>query len=72
MVGSRETAEDLLQETFLRAYRTYDGYDEVGKEKQWLCTITRNVCLSYLGRAAALPEVSLFSGDGDLNLLDLT
>lgn len=35
-------AEDLLQETFLKAFRNYDNYVENGKIKAWLMRIAAN------------------------------
>ena len=47
MVGSREEAEDVLQHTFLAAYRSLPDGDGV-RVKPWLYTIARNRCLSVL------------------------
>jgi RNA polymerase sigma-70 factor, ECF subfamily len=43
--GSPDEAEDLVQETFLRAYRSWDQYTRGTKAKSWLFTICRNVFL---------------------------
>lgn len=43
--GTRDRAEDLLQETFLRAYRSWDQYTAGTQCKSWLFTICRNVFL---------------------------
>jgi RNA polymerase sigma factor (sigma-70 family) len=47
MVGSREEAEDVLQHTFLAAYRSLPEGDDV-RVKPWLYTVARNRCLSVL------------------------
>jgi RNA polymerase sigma factor (sigma-70 family) len=48
MLGSREEAEDVLQHTFMAAYRSLRaGYDVV-ELKPWLYTIARNRCLSVM------------------------
>jgi RNA polymerase sigma factor (sigma-70 family) len=47
MLGSREEAEDVLQHTFLAAYRKLPAGDEV-HVKPWLYTVARNRCLSVL------------------------
>jgi RNA polymerase sigma-70 factor (ECF subfamily) len=49
-VGSRETAEDLLQETFLRVVRSADGYQKQAKFTTWLFTIARNLCVDQSRR----------------------
>jgi RNA polymerase sigma factor (sigma-70 family) len=47
MLGSREEAEDVLQHTFLAAYRKLPDGDSV-HVKPWLYTVARNRCLSVL------------------------
>jgi RNA polymerase sigma factor (sigma-70 family) len=48
MLGSREEAEDVVQHTFLAAYRCLRaGYDVVAV-KPWLYTVARNRCLSVV------------------------
>lgn len=41
-------AEDALQETFLRAYRSYARFEGRSSEKTWLTAIAINVCRNYL------------------------
>lgn len=43
--GSPADAEDLVQETFLRAFRAWDQYTPGTRAKSWLFTICRNVFL---------------------------
>lgn len=45
LAGSADQAEDLVQETFLRAYRARDQYEPGTRAKSWLFTICRNVFL---------------------------
>ena len=45
LTGSESEAEDLVQETFLRAYRAWDQYTLGTKAKSWLFTICRNAFL---------------------------
>lgn len=43
-IQHREIAEDITQETFLRFFESV-GYQETGKELQYLYTIARNLCI---------------------------
>lgn len=44
-VGLRETAEDLLQEVFLRVVKGAENYQRQAKFTTWLYTIARNLCV---------------------------
>ncbi|MFI5606647.1 RNA polymerase subunit sigma-70 [Amycolatopsis sp. NPDC051903] len=46
MVGSAHDAEDLVQETYLRAWRAYGGFEGRASVRSWLYKIATNVCLS--------------------------
>jgi RNA polymerase sigma-70 factor (TIGR02960 family) len=48
MVGSARDAEDLVQETYLRAWRSYAGFEGRASIRSWLYKIATNVCLSAL------------------------
>jgi RNA polymerase sigma factor (sigma-70 family) len=48
MLGSREEAEDVLQHTFLAAYRSLRAGEKIDRLKPWLYTVARNRCLSVL------------------------
>jgi RNA polymerase sigma-70 factor, ECF subfamily len=48
MLGNREDAEDVAQESFLRAYRALNDYDETKKFRTWLMTILVNRCRSEM------------------------
>jgi RNA polymerase sigma-70 factor (ECF subfamily) len=48
MVGSARGAEDLVQETYLRAWRSYAGFEGRASIRSWLYKIATNVCLTEL------------------------
>ncbi|MBI4530308.1 MAG: sigma-70 family RNA polymerase sigma factor [Candidatus Latescibacteria bacterium] len=49
-VGDQETAEDIVQETFLRAYRRRREYRAIANFSTWLFTIAGNLAKSELRR----------------------
>jgi RNA polymerase sigma-70 factor, ECF subfamily len=56
MTGDTETAADLAQEVFLKAFQRLDSYRGTSKFTTWLYSIARNHCLDELRSRATRPR----------------
>ncbi len=65
MTGSREDAEDMAQEAFLKAYNSIRSFRGDSKFSVWLYRIVSNVCLDYLRKRGKRQTVSLSAEDDD-------
>jgi RNA polymerase sigma-70 factor (ECF subfamily) len=64
LLGSRDLAEELVQETFLRLWRSADAYDRGrGPVRAYVFAIARRTAITLWRRAA--PEEPLPGADGD-------
>ena len=63
LVGSRDLAEDLAQDVFLRVYRSRQRYVPGAKFTTWLYTIANNVAANALRSRSRRREVNLAASE---------
>lgn len=69
MTGNEEDAEDMVQETFLKAYRQIDGFDARSSFSTWLYRIASNCCLDLIRKRKIREHKRERSPDPDRDLL---
>jgi RNA polymerase sigma-70 factor (ECF subfamily) len=58
LLGHHEDADDIKQETFLRAYRALPAFRHESSLRTWLLKICTNLCYDRLKRRQRQPEIS--------------
>ena len=64
MTRNAHDAEDLVQETYLRAYRGFDGFEPGTNIRAWLHTILNRVRADFFRRAGRSPQTVELVGEG--------
>ena len=66
MVYSHDDANDLLQNTFIKAWQNIDSFQGYSKISTWLYRIAINETLTFINRQKAIQTVAI--DDPDINL----
>lgn len=59
MCGSREDAEEVAQETLLKAFESFDQLREPDRVRAWVFRIARNVCLMQRRKSVFAPAYEM-------------
>ena len=65
MTRSRDEAEDIAQDTFLKAMNALGGLQKGASFKSWIFTIARNTALNRLERASRTRPLAMTGEDGE-------
>jgi RNA polymerase sigma-70 factor (ECF subfamily) len=65
MLGSVQEAEDQVQETLLRAWRSYGSFEGRSSLRTWLYRIATNTCLRAMETRERRPLPSGLGAPGD-------
>lgn len=58
LAGNDQDAQDIVQESYLRAFRFFDGFKGGGDGKAWLLAVVRNTSATWRRREKGTPTVS--------------
>jgi RNA polymerase sigma-70 factor (ECF subfamily) len=61
-IGREEDARDIVQDTFLRAYRALPGFKGQAKFSSWLYRIALNLCRDWVRKQRRTPTVAVPEG----------
>ncbi|MFP5113443.1 RNA polymerase sigma factor SigX [Bacillaceae bacterium C204] len=56
MVRNKEQAEDLVQEVYIRVFKSYRRFEGKSSEKTWLFSIARNVAIDFFRKQKGWKE----------------
>src|SRR5262245_60451718 len=59
LLGDRTGAEDVVQDTWVRAYRSLGRYEERSQFRSWLFRILVNRCRTSFGRRRKVPTTGI-------------
>lgn len=66
MVLSHDDANDLLQNTFIKAWTNIDYFRGEARMSTWLYRIALNECLTFLNKQRALNQLSIDDAEADM------
>ncbi|MBT2757004.1 RNA polymerase sigma factor SigX [Mesobacillus foraminis] len=58
-VRNREQAEDLVQEVYIRVFKSYSTFEKRSSERTWLFSIARNVAIDFFRKQKGLKGKTL-------------
>ena len=65
LAGDRDAAEDLTQETFVKAWKNLKRFDQNKSLKTWLFTIAKNTAFDWLKKKKEIPFSNFADDEGE-------
>jgi RNA polymerase sigma-70 factor (ECF subfamily) len=72
MLGDSDLAEDILQETFVNAYRAIDRFEGRSHISTWLYRIAHNAVLMRLRKEKGTPDLQSLEDELDLDTVSIS
>jgi len=69
-IGSVQDAEDLTQDTFVKALRHFKKFDKEKSFKTWIFRIAKNTCLDFFKKKKSIPFSRFEKENGDNSILE--
>ncbi len=69
-INHRETAEDLVQETFISAIRAKDSFNRESSVKTWLVAILKNKIIDYYRKRDVLKDTTSYLASTEVQFSD--
>ena len=70
LVGDKQEAEDIAQESFLKVWRNLKKFDRNKNFKPWIMTIAKNTSIDYFKKKKSMPFSSFDNDWGGNSLFD--
>ena len=65
LIGDRDAAEDLAQETFVKAWKNLKRFDQKRNFKTWIFTIAKNTAFDWLKKKKEIPFSTFTDEEGE-------
>lgn len=72
MTKNRETAEDLVQEVYIRIMKAYERFEGKSSEKTWMYSIARNVTIDHFRKQKGWKDKIFANFDWDRQSIEDT
>jgi RNA polymerase sigma-70 factor, ECF subfamily len=66
MMGDHQYCEDFVHDTFLRAYTSFERFENRGNVKTWLFSIAKHLVMDEIRKRKRRRIFSIFSGEQDI------